>query len=218
MIEYVDENIYYKRKKVKGKRKYFAIFLIIIVLSFIYYKYVVLDNLNEYFLAQAQAVAIDSTNETILKSLKEYAYSDLVYIEKDANGNVSYMKTDSYKINYINKVVASKTKDVMQDKFEKGIKVPILAFSGIKIISGYGRKILYKNLYVTNVICGFNSKFQSVGINQTLHSIYINVRCDVNWGLPLSGKTISTTNNILISETVLVGKVPEVYLNGNLFS
>lgn len=218
MIEYVDENIYYKKKKVKGKWKYFAIFLIIIVLSFIYYKYVVLDNLNEYFLAQAQAVAIDSANETILKSLNEYTYSDLVYIEKDANGNVSYMKTDSYKINYINKVVASKTKDVMQDKFEKGIKVPILAFSGIKIISGYGRKISYKNLYVTNVICGFNSKFQSVGINQTLHSIYIDVRCDVNWGLPLPGKIISTTNNILISETVLVGKVPEIYLNGNLFS
>ena len=57
----------------------------------------------------------------------------------------------------------------------------------------------------------------SVGINQTLHSIYINVESKVNVGLSLSNQTIIVNSSILVAETILVGKIPEVYLSGNLF-
>jgi hypothetical protein len=57
-----------------------------------------------------------------------------------------------------------------------------------------------------------------VGINQTLHSIYVNVNCELKITTPLNVQIEKISTPVLLNETVLVGKVPSVYLNGNLFS
>ena len=103
-------------------------------------------------------------------------------------------------------------------KIEKGIEIPILAFSGISIISGYGGKVNYKSLSVSKIVGEYRSNFQSSGINQTLHSVYIDVICQIDVLFPLSKKTVEVIVPVLICQSVLVGNVPEVYLNGNLFS
>ena len=92
-----------------------------------------------------------------------------------------------------------------------------MAFTGIDLLSGIGQRVYFKTINVTSVICQFNSTFNSVGINQTLHSIYIDVICEVNMNIPLSSIKKTCTTQVLISEAVLVGKVPEIYLNGKIF-
>ena len=62
------------------------------------------------------------------------------------------------------------------------------------------------------------SKFTSVGINQTLHSIYIDVISTIELNMPLNSATSTCKTQILISETILVGKVPDIYLKDGLFS
>jgi hypothetical protein len=81
-----------------------------------------------------------------------------------------------------------------------------------------GTAVNYRALSIVSVESNFTSTFQSVGINQTLHSIYVSVICNINVHFPLYVKNQSTLTKILISEAVLVGKVPDVYLNGGLFS
>ena len=127
------------------------------------------------------------------------------------------MTANSHKINLINKEVCETTAKVLKKKLQNGIPVPILAFSGIDILSGYGNNVYIKTISISSVTSEFDSNFNSIGINQTLHSIYINVLSEVKIEIPL--KTYQTTlkTSVLISETVLVGKVPEIYLNGKLF-
>ena len=80
-------------------------------------------------------------------------------------------------------------------------------------MAGYGIKIDFKALYLSDVNCEFKSEFKSVGINQTLHSIYVVVVSRVNVEIPLSKKTVVCKTEVLIAESVLIGKVPEFYFN-----
>ena len=81
-----------------------------------------------------------------------------------------------------------------------------------------GEKYIYKAVNIVSVISEFKSNFNSVGVNQTLHSIYIDVIVMVEIIFPLNKTTVKNSTPILISESVLIGKVPDIYLNGKIFS
>ena len=61
--------------------------------------------------------------------------------------------------------------------------------------------------------CDFVSFFQSAGINQTLHKIYIDVYADVSIVTPIDQPTIQVKAEILVCENLIVGKIPQTYLN-----
>ena len=106
----------------------------------------------------------------------------------------------------------------IEEKLNNGIPIPFMAFSGVKLLSGYGGNIYLKTVSATNITCEFKSEFKSSGINQTLHSIYVNVIVEISANMPLSSKTSVNKTTILISEAVLIGKVPDIYLKESLFN
>ncbi len=57
----------------------------------------------------------------------------------------------------------------------------------------------------------FGSSFASVGINQTIHKISLNVRAEVS--ILLSGESIGAQieTQVDVAETVIVGRVPDSY-------
>ena len=67
-------------------------------------------------------------------------------------------------------------------------------------------------------MCDFSSKFTAVGINQTLHSIYVDVISEIDLNVPFNNHKVECKTSVLISETVLIGKVPDIYLKEGLFS
>ena len=71
---------------------------------------------------------------------------------------------------------------------------------------------------VSSVTSDFESKFYSVGINQTLHSIYVLIKAEIFLEMPLGREKRTFETSVLVAENVLVGKVPEVYLGGKLFT
>ena len=61
-----------------------------------------------------------------------------------------------------------------------------------------------------NVSADFNSSFESAGINQTKHQIYLDVKTSVYSFLPGFRTTTDVETNILVAETVIVGAVPQL--------
>lgn len=219
MIECTENNIYYK-KRPKNKRvsSVFLVFLIIIS-SVLYYRFVILVNLFEICSSNVFSYTNDAVNTSILSTFKEKtSYGDFIKVEKNDKGEITLISADTYKINMVNKEIVSKTKSSLDAVLKDGIKIPFMAFTGIKVLSGYGKKVNFKAVAVESVNSEFQSEFTSVGINQTLHSIYVLVVCDVNLHTSIKKQTERVETKVLISESVLVGKVPEVYLGGNLFN
>mgnify|MGYP003571357773 CR=1 FL=1 len=220
MIECSEENIYYKKRRKKPFGRFFSLFLTLIILLgiFLYFKYVITDQIIKICRSYAYSYSTESVNDAVINSLADKVkYSDLITIDKNSAGEIVFISTDSFKINDINRDVTDKTEKALKKRLNNGVPIPLLAFTGIDIISGYGLKINYKSISISSVKCGFESTFSSVGINQTLHSIYLSVDCVVDVMFPLSNSQEKCSVKVLISESVIVGKVPEIYLNGKIF-
>ncbi|MCI8637017.1 MAG: hypothetical protein HFJ36_04125 [Clostridia bacterium] len=73
---------------------------------------------------------------------------------------------------------------------------------------------------IGNVETDLRSEFSAQGINQTLHRVYLQVKCNVNILTPFDNISREITNQVLLMENVIVGGIPNTYynlegLNGN---
>ena len=57
------------------------------------------------------------------------------------------------------------------------------------------------------------SEFKDAGINQTMHRIYLEVKCNVNILTPYNTITETITNQVLLTEGVIIGNIPDTYYN-----
>ena len=222
MIEATVENIWYKRKKQKPKLKKIISWLIILCIIFgiyFFYKRVVCEKINKISTEYLYSFSTDAVNKAVLSSLSDSVkYLDLISIEKNTAGDIIYMGANSLKINTLSREVSMQVNNILLDRISDGIPIPLLTFLGFNILSGYGKEINLKTLSITSVTSGFESTFLSAGLNQTLHSIYLVVNTKAVLHMPLNNKEEICKTSILICESVLIGKVPEVYLNGTLFT
>lgn len=141
---------------------------------------------------------------------EKYNYSDLIKIRTDSSGNVGMIITDSYAVNKLATTAATKAYDYLTAEIDKGVEVPVGAFTGIRLISGFGTKVRMKVISVASVKCDFISEFAQAGINQTRHSLYLNINCIVNVVTKTKTETINDKITILVFDNLIVGKVPDV--------
>ena len=221
MIDCCKENIYYKRKR-RGKGKSFiALFLCLVIIVGVvaYYKCFIVTKINKICIDYTNTYCALSANEAILSVLNDgVSYNDLVFVEKNNNGEVVLMSANALKVNLISQKIVSNTEENLTKRLDKGIPIPFLVFLGFDMFKGYGKEINYQSVFVSSVECDFLSDFKSVGINQTLHTISVVIKCKVKVESFLQNEIQEFNAPFIISETVLVGSVPEVYLNGKLFS
>ena len=87
------------------------------------------------------------------------------------------------------------------------------SFTGFKLLAGKGPGIPIRISSIGNVETDLRSEFTAQGINQTLHRIYLQVECEVSILTPFENITEKITNQVLIAENVIVGKIPSTYYN-----
>ena len=66
---------------------------------------------------------------------------------------------------------------------------------------------------IGNIETDLKSEFTTQGINQTLHRVYLQVKCEVSILTPYDDITEKITNQVLIAENIIVGKIPNTYYN-----
>lgn len=143
---------------------------------------------------------------------EKYKYGDLVEVKTDNSGNVSMVITDSLEVNRLATTAANNAYDFLSEEIKSGVEVPVGAFTGIRLLSGFGKKVRMKIISVASVKCEFVSDFSEAGINQTRHSLYINIHCIVNIVTKTKKVTAQDKITVLIFDNLIVGKVPQVMI------
>lgn len=57
------------------------------------------------------------------------------------------------------------------------------------------------------------SEFESVNINQTIHKIYFDLNTILNVFTPVGAFGEDINSKVLLTEAVIVGKIPDAYYN-----
>lgn len=213
---------YPKRRRRRGffkKTLSWLLVLAVLVGIWFYYRNRIVKTVVEYTTYEINSLTTASVNQAVLLSLNgNVSYDDLISVQKDGAGNITLVSSDAYKINTINREIAVSAQSLIKTACAKGVKIPFGALTGITLISGFGSEVNLDILTTESVICNFSSAFEAMGINQTRHSIYLEVVSDVKIIMPAASQNVRVTTDVLICEAVIVGKIPEVYLNGNLFN
>lgn len=80
-------------------------------------------------------------------------------------------------------------------------------------MSGMGPSIPMKLSTTGTVETNVRSEFESKGINQTIHRLYLDVVCKVSILTPYNTIEDSITNQVVLIENVIVGLIPSTYYN-----
>lgn len=207
---------YYTRRK---KHKYIPILIIIIVIFILFnaglafYDRTILPDVRDVAETMVKAKAVDEINQTSMDILSdEFRYDQMIKIEKDNEGNINLIQADTVKLNYISSQLAVKCNEKLKTLSEDSIKVPLGWITNKSVFYNLGPKIPVKIEPVGNVVTSYESKFESAGINQTRHKIYINVDAALRMKLPVEDNEINVSVQVPVSETIIVGKIPDTTL------
>lgn len=162
---------------------------------------------------RAKSIATMVSNEQATNVMKKYTYDELFSIEKDANGNIAMIKSNIIPINEIISDVANKIQENMNNRGKEDIEIALGSFTGFKLLAGRGPGVKIKITTIGDVETDLKSEFISTGINQTLHRVYLQVKCKVNILTPFNSISKEITNQVLLLENIIVGNIPNTYYN-----
>ncbi|MDE6356893.1 MAG: sporulation protein YunB [Clostridia bacterium] len=208
-----------KNKKFKRFKVFLLISCLLIVGVLVYFQSNVTRVLISISEATIRSITTVAVNDAIYYTLNDaMRYEDLITIERDGAGNVTSITTDSLKINKIARDTAYLSQENLTKMSAEGIMVPIGALTGVEALAGFGSKINIKIIPISNVECRFVSKFTEAGINQTKHSLYLEIVSDISIIMPSKSTNLASTIEVLICESVITGKIPDTYLQASVIS
>lgn len=153
-------------------------------------------------------------NDTINRTLagRDYGYDYFVTIDRDESGAVTAIKANMARINALSSELLS---DIVEaaDRGELSLSIPIGNILGSSLLLGKGPDIPVDITLLTSSRVDFKNELSAAGINQTKHEMKLDVVVDIDVVLPWRTVSTQVVTEILIAETVIVGEVPQTYLD-----
>ena len=197
----------------KWLRRLFVLLLAVLALFFILrskYRLVIED------LAQTQVknTTSDLTNDAIAKQIAigDIQYDRIVFFEKDLDGRITALKTNMSEVNRLKTDILNIINDEILALDHSDIGIPLGSLFFPEIFSGKGPAIPVHILSIRNSDANFVSHFSQAGINQTMHRLNMEVSIDVAVLVLGQTSSFSMTSEVVVAETIIVGDVPQTYL------
>lgn len=194
--------------------RFFCFLLIFALVVFLFFRSKYRDVVQELAETQVRNTTSDLTNDAIAKQIADgvIQYDRIVYFEKDLDGRITALKTNMTEVNRLKTDILNIINDEILALDTSDIGIPLGSLFLPEFLSGRGPAIPVHILSIRNSDANFVSHFTQAGINQTLHQLTMEVSVDV--AVLVLGQTTSftVTSEVVVAETVIVGEVPETYL------
>ena len=161
----------------------------------------------------AKSIATKISNNEATKVMENYSYNDMLNITKDEKGNVKMVETNIITINEIISKIPINIQEELEKTSNNTFSIRMGSLLGSKLFAGRGPKINIKMELVGNLDTNLRSELVNVGINQTVHRIYLEIKCNAIILTPFKPIEEQITNQVLLAEEFIVGDVPNSYYN-----
>lgn len=143
------------------------------------------------------------------------SYTDLVTLERSESGDIVALTSNMAQANALRAQLLDTALTALEGLETIELEIPLGTVFDWELFSGRGPNVKVQVLYTGTAAAEFENAFSAAGINQTCHQIFFRVSADISVLLP--GKQYRTTveTHVCVAETVIVGKVPETYLQIN---
>lgn len=197
-------------------KKRFLQIISIILIAFIF-AYFVIQSIKPIMEQQcknmSKSIATKICNNEATEVMKKYTYDDLLIITKDEKGNIKMVGTNVVTVNEIISDIPVHIQNALEKSENNSFGIRLGSFLGSDLFAGRGPNVNIKMEIAGNLDTELKSEFVAAGINQTLHKIYLEIKCNVTILTPFETMEEQIVNQVLLAEGLIVGEVPNSYYN-----
>lgn len=209
--------IAYHRRKARFIRRHkrlcaLLLFLLLVIFAVRGFEAKVSDFSNSYLPAFARQSATNAVCKAVQKVLSQgdYGYEHFAKIQY-ANGKPSTVSTNAAAINAFKSRVVAEAEKECEKIHNSTMYIPLGAFTGLSLIANNGPKIPLSYCLTGSFAAELESRFESAGLNQTIHHIRLMVTCEIVTASVDYKDTMTFTTDFEIAQSVLVGDIPTTY-------
>ena len=178
------------------------------------------QNLSQTMLDMAFAEAYSMAVETLNRAVKmvtenEVEYGELMDARLDAEGHVTMLRANTMRMNELAAETALKAEQELNSTENQFVDIPLGAALGIRSLSGFGPRMSMQILPIGAVHASFDTEFESAGINQTRHRVFLTLRATVSLIIPTGSQVVEVESTMPIAESIIVGGVPDSFVDVN---
>lgn len=211
----------YRTKKYKSHRALRIIAVIVAIIAALTIGLGIFINKNvdpiiiSFCKEQIRKITYNCVNQAALEVISDNVATnkDLVSIVYDKDGNIQMLNANAQQISTTSSKITMLAQEKVEENSETGIQIPYGSLTGITFLTGLGPNFNVKVYSVSSSKTSIGSSFVSGGINQTLHKITLTVTTTVTIAVPGMRSEITADTDVLMNECIIVGKVPDTFLN-----
>lgn len=137
----------------------------------------------------------------------------IINTNQDQGGDLQMVTLNTPLLNKIGTEIAKRVNNDIYYNEKEQIRLSLGSLLGSKLLSQIGPYFNFDIVPVAVINVGYNTEFESVGINQSKYKVYLNVKTETRLLVPFMSEKFRTENTVLIAEAVIVGDVPQTYTN-----
>ncbi len=198
-------------KKFRNSKYYTIVLIVVTMLTTIFIVNHINPIVDEIAINELTNKLTEITNKEAEKIMKNYQYEDLVTVIFDKDNNISMIQAKTNNINNISHIISINVLEELKKNNNNDITIYMGNLLGVTLLSGTGPKIVAKISSTGNIATNLKSEFSSTGINQTLHRIYLEIAMNVSILTPYHAINSNAKSQVLLSESIIVGNVPDTY-------
>ena len=205
----------YKSYLNKGRRRVYLFLLLVLVIVSIPYFYIE-KNIRPKIIAiseiRARLIATKVINEAVSEKIARGSFDNLLDIKTDNTGKVSVVQANTVEMNRLAVETSIAVQKELEEMKARRIRIPLGDVFGSQIFADYGPSFNISILPEGSVGVDFTTEFIEAGINQTRLKIYLIVKTRLQIIIPFASEQTDVSISIPVSETIIVGDVPESYI------
>ena len=156
----------------------------------------------------------EQVNAVIAEMMAEGDYDgeSFVSFEKNEAGEISAVSSNMARINALSAEILDRVIDATENRMLR-VSVPLGNLTGVSLLMGRGPGVPVEIIMMTSSHVEFQNNVVTAGINQTKHQINLEVVVDIDVLIPWDTESARVVTEVMVADVVVVGKVPETYLN-----
>lgn len=139
-------------------------------------------------------------------------YDDLMEIHQAQEGGITTVTGQTAAINQLKSQIVHTLVDRLEHLDADELGVPLGNLTGWMLFSGLGPKLRVSIDSVGDVVAEVRNQFDSAGINQTHHQVLMDLSVTVHLFIPGEVSSVTVDTTMCLAETILIGTVPNSYL------
>ena len=164
-------------------------------------------------MSDAEDIVVDTINQAVIDTLQagDYGYDYFVTLDKDAGGNIVSLDTHMSRVNAFSSQLLYEVAKL--DREAIPIHIPVGNLAGSSLLLSKGPNLEIEMIMLTSAHVEFESQMRAAGINQNEHRLVLEMVVDIDVLVPWGRVSSQVVREVIIAETVIVGNVPNMYVN-----